>query len=143
MDKRFDDARRLFIRVAASGIGGVALAACGGGTEDEPLESASGSAMPSAPSSPPSTPPATSPSPRPAPPPPNAPPAPVPADPPQAGTSALAMAAAALSPGQWGTWTVANSFNPDPVGTGDTIFSYAQRATWDAGRKVIQFWGGA
>ena len=62
--------------------------------------------------------------------------------PPLVGATTLAGAAGALAKGQWGTWTVSNSFNPDPEGSGDTIFSYAQRATWDADRKVIQFWGG-
>jgi hypothetical protein len=57
-------------------------------------------------------------------------------------TSILGAAAAALSAGQWGTWTVGNTFNPDPPGSGDTIFSYAQTATWDPINKVIQFFGG-
>ena len=61
---------------------------------------------------------------------------------PPAGTSSLAFAASGLTTGQWGTWTISNSFNPDPEGSGDTIFSYAQRAIWDPTNKVIQFWGG-
>jgi len=60
----------------------------------------------------------------------------------QAGAQTLAAAAAALTTGQWGTWTVSHSFDPDPEGSGDTIFSYTQRAIWDAGRRVLQFWGG-
>lgn len=57
--------------------------------------------------------------------------------------SQLAAAAAAVPSGQWDTWTIGNTFNPDPTGVGDTILSYCQRGVWDATRKKMQFFGGS
>ncbi len=59
------------------------------------------------------------------------------------GDTALETAFAGLSAGTWGTFTLGNTFNPDPPASGDTIMSYTQRANYDPTRKVVQFVGGA
>lgn len=58
------------------------------------------------------------------------------------GANSLASAASSLATGQWGTWTIENSINPDPPNSGDTLFSYSQTAVWDSKRNLVQFFGG-
>lgn len=58
------------------------------------------------------------------------------------GGGSLEAAFAGLSANQWSTFTIGNSFNPDPTGVGDTMMSYTQRAVYDPTRKVIHFVGG-
>lgn len=58
------------------------------------------------------------------------------------GSTTLETAIAALGAGEWGTVTISNSFNPDPNGTGDTMFSYTGRGIWDESRKLIHIYGG-
>lgn len=54
-------------------------------------------------------------------------------------SSALGTAIRSLSDNTWGTFTC-GTFNPDPLGSGDSVFSYAQRATYYNGK--IYFFGG-